>query len=64
MARALREAPRALPEYRLHPDDYDALRRQVPLAAGDPGLTGLRIVLDETAERLPRLGPIRKWVAA
>jgi hypothetical protein len=51
-------------EYRLHPDDYKALRGQceprlqINAAPWAPGqFAGVRIVEDEKAERLPRLKP-------
>jgi hypothetical protein len=48
-------------EYRLHPDDYEALKAQTknqrpyPAGAEPNGLFGLRIVLDPDAPRLPRV---------
>ncbi len=50
-----------LKEYRLHPDDYEALRKQCePLLQYDaaPGsadsFAGVKIIQDDDAERLPR----------
>ncbi len=43
-------------EYRIHPDDYSALRSQVKVFTSDPQTHhfGLRLILDEQAARLPR----------
>ena len=49
--------PRAAPkEFRVHPDDFDALCQGVmyrPKMSCQAKLFGLDIVLDESAERLP-----------
>lgn len=48
-------------EYRLHPDDYEALKAQTkdqrpyPAGGAQNSLFGLRIVLDADAPRLPRV---------
>ncbi len=59
-----REIGRPVTEYKIHPDDYDALRRQLEpgmwAAAAPyrpPEIFGLRIVLDFSAERLPTKVP-------
>lgn len=47
-------------EKRMHPDDINALRRQVGSsnAAGQfTNIFGIKIIPDETAERLPRIQP-------
>lgn len=42
-------------EYRIHPDDLVALRKQIPVFTSEPSKTlfGLRLVEDEKAPRLP-----------
>lgn len=59
--RIQRETGRPAEEYKIHPDDYDALRRQLPrdmyvanAPTRPPVIYGLRIVLDYSADRLPR----------
>lgn len=62
--RIQRETGRPAEEYKIHPDDYDALRRQLPrdmyvanAPTQPPVIYGLRIVLDYSADRLPRTLP-------
>lgn len=45
-----------LSEYRIHPDDMVALRKQIPVFTSEPSKTlfGLRLIEDEKAPRLPR----------
>lgn len=55
----LNSLPKPAIEYRLHPDDYDALRTEAQWMTMTPpaqhsSLGGLRIVLDPDAARLPR----------
>ena len=59
-----RENGRPATEYKIHPDDYAALRMQLDpgmYAANAPNrppeIFGLRIVLDYSAERLPTKAP-------
>jgi hypothetical protein len=50
-------------EFKLHPDDYAELKRQAapylqhPMPGVPDSFSGLRIVVDATAERLPRKTP-------
>jgi hypothetical protein len=60
-----RETGRPATEYKMHPDDYAALRMQLKpsmYAANaptrPPEIYGLRIVLDCSAERLPTKAPM------
>lgn len=47
--------PMPLTEVKMHPDDYAELKRTVPAADGSPaGFSGVRIVVDPEAPRLPR----------
>ena len=49
--------PKPEPCIRLHPDDYEALLRQVPMlknASENERLRGLPVFIDESAPKLPR----------
>jgi hypothetical protein len=58
MERAKALGPPLQREYRMHPDDFKELRAMCEPHVFDPGsmdrFSGLQIVLDEDAERLPK----------